>query len=84
LSGWPSVGLRFKEGSPVDEYLQILLDAEAKSDGSFAVYTHETMPERWHFNSTERIAPIYIVPKIGWALTDNVRLGSVVAGKTCR
>lgn len=42
-------------------------------------YTHETMPERWHFNSTERIAPIYVVPHLGWALTDHV---SVVQGCT--
>lgn len=56
----------------MEEYLQILLDAADESDGSFAVYTRETMPERWHFNATNRIAPIYVVPKLGWAITDNV------------
>lgn len=37
-----------------------------------ASYTHATMPERWHFNATDRIAPIYVVPHLGWALTDHV------------
>ncbi|WVF71028.1 hypothetical protein IAT40_005825 [Kwoniella sp. CBS 6097] len=69
--GWPSVGLRLKEGIDVDHYLDILLKAAEASDGTFAVYTHETMPERWHFSHGHRIAPIYIVPKIGWAITSH-------------
>jgi len=69
--GWPSVGLRFKEGSDVQLYHTRLLEAAAKSDGSFGVYTRETMPGQWHFQSTTRIAPIYVVPKLGWALTDH-------------
>jgi hypothetical protein len=28
------------------------------------------MPERWHFTGHERIAPIYCVPEVGWAITD--------------
>ncbi|WVQ96932.1 hypothetical protein IAU59_004040 [Kwoniella sp. CBS 9459] len=67
--GWPSVGLRFKEGTDVDIYHQILLDAADRSNDTFAVYTHETMPERWHFSHGHRIAPIYMVPKVGWAIT---------------
>ncbi|WVW80511.1 hypothetical protein I302_102495 [Kwoniella bestiolae CBS 10118] len=69
--GWPSVGLRFKEGVDSENYLNILLEAAESSNGTFAVYTHETMPERWHFNHGHRIAPIYVVPTIGWAITDH-------------
>ncbi|KAK6907832.1 hypothetical protein I203_101833 [Kwoniella mangroviensis CBS 8507] len=69
--GWPSVGLRFKEGVDTQYYLDILLEAAKSSNGTFAVYTHETMPERWHFNHGHRIAPIYVVPTIGWAITDH-------------
>ncbi|WRT66029.1 uncharacterized protein IL334_002980 [Kwoniella shivajii] len=69
--GWPSVGLRFKEGMDTDHYLQLLLDAAESSNGTFAVYTHDTMPERWHFSHGHRIAPIYIVPTLGWAITDH-------------
>ena len=69
--GWPCVGLRFKPGSDVPTYHQRLIDAAAASDGAFAVYTHETMLERWHFGGNDRIAPIYVVPALGWALTDH-------------
>lgn len=27
------------------------------------------MPERYHYSHNERIAPIYVIPKIGYALT---------------
>nr|XP_031857489.1 uncharacterized protein CI109_007108 [Kwoniella shandongensis]KAA5524561.1 hypothetical protein CI109_007108 [Kwoniella shandongensis] len=69
--GWPSVGLRFKEGVDEDKYLRMLLDAAEQSNGTFAVYTHDTMPDRWHFSHGHRIAPIYIVPYLGWAISDH-------------
>lgn len=36
-AGWPSVGLRFKKGSPVDVYLDRLLVAAGQFGGTFAV-----------------------------------------------
>lgn len=72
--GWPSLGLRFRDQSPVDRYLELL--KTASENGTFSVYTHDTMPERWHFNHGARVAPIYLVPKLGWVITDHV---SVVA-----
>lgn len=30
------------------------------------------MPDRWHFTGSDRIAPIYIVPALGWSITDHV------------
>jgi len=68
--GWPSVGLRFKEGTNTTKYLELLESAASKQPG-FGVYTHETMPKRWHFTQTSRIAPIYLVPHIGWAITNH-------------
>lgn len=68
--GWPSVGLRFKEGTNTTQYLE-LLEAAASRQSGFGVYTHETMPERWHFAHTPRIAPIYVIPHIGWAITNH-------------
>ena len=69
--GWPCVGLRFKEGTDTAPLLDQLLVAAEQSNGAFAVYTRATMPDRWHFNKTDRIAPIYVVPHLGWALTDH-------------
>ncbi|GFZ43401.1 hypothetical protein JCM24511_01121 [Saitozyma sp. JCM 24511] len=78
--GWPSVGLRFKAGSPTDVYLDRLLQAAEKSNGSFAVYTHETMPDRWHFSGIPRIAPIYVVPHLGWVISNHHEFDVVLGG----
>ena len=67
--GWPSMGLRFSPGANSTTYLRLLLEAAKKNSEKFDVYTHETMPERYHFSNNPRIAPIYIVPKYGYALT---------------
>ncbi|KAJ7130881.1 alkaline-phosphatase-like protein [Mycena filopes] len=69
--GWPAMGLRFSSTANVSHYLQLLETAAAASGGTFGVYTHETMPERWHFTQNERIAPIYVVPEIGYVLTSH-------------
>ncbi|KAI0769919.1 Phosphodiest-domain-containing protein [Fomes fomentarius] len=74
--GWPAMGFRFDTEENSEKYLNVLLNASALSGGKFEVFTHKTMPERWHFVSNERIAPIYVVPKIGYALTDRIENGS--------
>ncbi|KZT44440.1 Phosphodiest-domain-containing protein [Sistotremastrum suecicum HHB10207 ss-3] len=68
--GWPSMGLRFSEHCNATRYLEMLLAAAAENSDKFDVYTHETMPERYHFSENYRIAPIYVVPKLGYALTN--------------
>ncbi|KAJ7147177.1 alkaline-phosphatase-like protein [Mycena crocata] len=67
--GWPAMGLRFFPSANVSHNLELLLNAAAASQGKFDVYTHETMPTRFHFTQSERIAPIYVVPRIGYVLT---------------
>lgn len=67
--GWPAMGLRFYENANVSHYLDALLKAADANPEKFHVYTHETMPERYHFTKHERIAPIYVVPEIGYVLT---------------
>ena len=71
--GWPSMGLRFSPEADSAAYLNILLEAAKNNSEKFDVYTHETMPERYHFSHNPRIAPIYIVPKYGYALTTRGR-----------
>ena len=71
--GWPSMGLRFSPKANSTAYLNILLEAAKNNSEKFDVYTHETMPERYHFSNNPRIAPIYIVPKYGYALTTRGR-----------
>lgn len=67
--GWPSMGLRFHETANVSKHLTELLKASDENPEKFDVYTHDTMPERYHFTDNERIAPIYVIPKIGYVLT---------------
>ncbi|KAF8895602.1 Phosphodiest-domain-containing protein [Infundibulicybe gibba] len=67
--GWPSMGLRFHPTANASHYLDLLQTAAAKNPEKFSVYTHETMLERYHFSHHERIAPIYVVPNIGYILT---------------
>ncbi|KAK0487700.1 alkaline-phosphatase-like protein [Armillaria novae-zelandiae] len=67
--GWPSMGLRFYPEANASHYLELLLKASDENPEKFDVYTHETMPERYHFANNDRIAPIYVVPKIGYSLT---------------
>ena len=67
--GWPSMGIRFEPKANASHYLSALLEASAENPEKFDVYTKDTMPERYHFAQNERIAPIYVVPKIGYVLT---------------
>ncbi|KAI1472372.1 Phosphodiest-domain-containing protein [Daldinia caldariorum] len=68
LDGWPLVGIRPK--NPDD--LQLLYEQaaeKAKSNPNFDVYLRDkNMPERYHFSNNKRIAPLWIVPKTGWAI----------------
>lgn len=66
--GWPAAGLRFKEGYDLESVVK-QLEKSSQDSNSFQVYTHQTMPERWHFSHNQRIAPIYIVPSLGWVVT---------------
>ncbi|KAF9783199.1 Phosphodiest-domain-containing protein [Thelephora terrestris] len=71
--GWPSMGLRFSPEANTTAYLEVLLEAAKNNREKFDVYTQETMPKRYHYSHTPRIAPIYIIPKYGYALTTSVR-----------
>jgi len=66
--GWPLYGLRPKD----EKDLQGLYDGlkeKAKSNPNFEVYLRDVdMPERYHFSNNHRIAPLWIVPKTGWAI----------------
>lgn len=67
--GWPSMGLRFNSKQNESRYLEKLLNSQHPHAEGFDVYTKETMPSQWHFAYHDRIAPVWIIPKIGYALT---------------
>ena len=64
------MGLHFKPSINTSYYLDILETAAQESQWEkFEVFTPETMPERYHFAHSARIAPVYVVPKVGYVLT---------------
>ena len=66
--GWPLYGLRPK--NPADlPTIHASLAAKAKDNPNFNVYLKDVdMPSRFHFTQNERIAPLWIIPKVGWAI----------------
>ena len=65
------MGLRFYQDANASHYLDLLLQAAHANSEKFDVYTHEMMPEPYHFSNSPRIAPIWIVPKVGYVLTNH-------------
>jgi predicted AlkP superfamily pyrophosphatase or phosphodiesterase len=66
--GWPLYGLRPKDSSRLQE-LYNSLSSQAAKNPNFDVYLRDgDMPARYHFSKNERIAPLWIVPKTGWAI----------------
>ena len=71
--GWPLYALRPYDTSK-SHIQKMYSDLVAKSQmskyqGTFDVYLRDKdMPKRYHFQNNPRIAPIWIVPKVGWAI----------------
>ena len=82
IDGWPLRGLRLKNPDRDVRILhEQLLEASKQHPGAFDVYTKETMPERYHFTNNDRIAPLWVVPKTGWAVVEktDIDLAKVIA-----
>lgn len=68
MDGWPLIGLRPKNLTEL-EAIHAGLVEKAQSNPNIEVYLRDVdMPGRYHFSNNERIAPLWIVPKTGWAL----------------
>lgn len=68
IDGWPLYGLRPKDPAQLQS-LYDSLSAKAGTNPSFDVYLRDVnMPERYHFSKNDRIAPLWIIPKTGWAI----------------
>lgn len=67
IDGWPLYGLRPKNR----DSLYPLYDKLVREHGdnpNIEIYLRENMPERYHFSNNHRIAPLWIIPKAGWAI----------------
>ena len=67
IDGWPLYGLRPKD--PNNLYpLYDKIKREHGDNPNIEVHLRENMPERYHFSNNDRIAPLWIIPKAGWAI----------------
>ncbi|KAI3321657.1 Phosphodiest-domain-containing protein [Xylariaceae sp. AK1471] len=70
LDGWPLVGIRPKKPEDLQVLYQQVAE-KARSNPNFDVYLKDKdMPERFHFSNNDRIAPLWIIPKTGWAIVE--------------
>ncbi|KAG9231577.1 alkaline-phosphatase-like protein [Amylocarpus encephaloides] len=68
MDGWPLYGLRPKDPTHLQSLYDTLAE-EAEKNPNYEVYLRDkNMPERYHFSNNERIAPLWIIPKTGWAI----------------
>ncbi|RSL75428.1 hypothetical protein CEP51_010871 [Fusarium floridanum] len=68
IDGWPLYGLRPKNLDDL-QGLYDQLKEKSKSNPNYEVYLRDVdMPERYHFSKHHRIAPLWVVPKTGWAI----------------
>lgn len=68
IDGWPLVGLRPKSPADLQDMYEGLAK-KARTNPNFDVYLRDVnMPERYHFSQNDRIAPLWIIPKTGWAI----------------
>lgn len=73
VDGWPLYGLRPTDDSEanikkIHDGL-VAMSGLPKYRGAFDVYLRDKdMPKRYHFSNNARIAPIWVVPRTGWAI----------------
>ncbi|TKY85646.1 hypothetical protein EX895_005185 [Sporisorium graminicola] len=83
--GWPSAGLRF-HGTPAEQHTlahHALRRLQGLERTGWTVYTRATLPARYHLRSTavhDRLAPLWIVPDLGWSITTHKEMAAFSDG----
>lgn len=70
IDGWPLRGLRPKRPEDLRIIKQQLAERARNFSDGVEVYSREAMPARYHFSNNNRIAPIWVIPKAGWAVVE--------------
>ncbi|KAI9367838.1 alkaline-phosphatase-like protein [Aspergillus egyptiacus] len=79
IDGWPLRGIRPKRPEDLKTLQDQLERAAPKYTGAIEIYTRENMPERYHFKNNDRIAPLWVIPKTGWAIVERPEFDAQVA-----
>lgn len=76
VDGYPLLGLRPKPSINIKNFYRNLKSAEEQfGEGKWNVYLRENMPKEYKFGGPgfsqykERLAPLWLIPKIGWTFT---------------
>jgi predicted AlkP superfamily pyrophosphatase or phosphodiesterase len=79
--GWPLYGLRPKFDEDLDDLYKDLKE-HAETNANLEVYLRDKdMPAEYHFSNNPRIAPLWLVPKTGWAIVKKEEFDVVEAKK---
>ncbi|KAL2866485.1 alkaline phosphatase family protein [Aspergillus lucknowensis] len=70
IDGWPLRGIRPKRPEDLKTLQDQLALVASKYQDAIEIYTREEMPERYHFKDNDRIAPLWVIPKTGWAIVE--------------
>ncbi|KAL4947482.1 alkaline-phosphatase-like protein [Aspergillus filifer] len=70
IDGWPLRGIRPKRPEDLQVLENQLALVATKYSDAIEIYTRENMPERYHFQNNDRIAPLWVIPKTGWAIVE--------------
>lgn len=69
---WPLLGLRLKDDAPQDAldkiYNEITTYISTVDNPHFQVFKRQDIPSRFHYNATDRIAPLILLPDVGYAI----------------
>ncbi|KAJ5274052.1 Alkaline phosphatase-like alpha/beta/alpha [Penicillium angulare] len=82
LDGWPSRGIRPKRPEDLATLQSQLEKAAPEYEHAFELYTLDNMPERYHFTKNDRIAPLWVIPKTGWAIVERPEFDAKESLKT--
>jgi predicted AlkP superfamily pyrophosphatase or phosphodiesterase len=84
IDGWPLRGIRPKKPEDLETLQNQLENLTLQYPHAVEVYTRETMPERYHFSRNGRIAPLWVIPKTGWAIVERPDFDAQEAIRTGR
>lgn len=68
IDGWPHYGLRPKDEADLPRLYDQLVKESSEREGFDAYLRDQNMPERYHFQHNDRIAPLWVMPHTGWAI----------------
>ncbi|KAG2021415.1 hypothetical protein GB937_004752 [Aspergillus fischeri] len=84
IDGWPLRGIRPRKPEDLEILQKQLENLTLQYPHAVEVYTRETMPERYHFSHNDRIAPLWVIPKTGWAIVERPDFDAQEAIRTGR